>query len=218
VFRGKTQDECLAQIGQAAGERGTSEDSSFRQIVGTKAVHLLAFFILVYVGVEVTIGGWIVTFMLDVRGGGPSSGYTSVGFFSGLMMGRIVLLWVNHKIGERRVIFIYAILAICLELVVWFVPSLIGGAVAVSLVGLFLGPMYPITMNHAGRILPRWLLTGAIGWIAGFGQAGSAVLPFITGLLASRVGIESLQPLLVVMMAVMIALWALVPRSQPRAD
>ena len=49
--------ECLAQIGQAAGEKGTSEDSKFRQILGLKAVHVLAFFILVYVGVEVTIGG-----------------------------------------------------------------------------------------------------------------------------------------------------------------
>jgi hypothetical protein len=61
-----------------------------------------------------------------------------------------------------------------LELVVWLVPSLIGGAVAVSLVGVLLGPFYPIAMNHAGRILPRWLLTGCIGWIAGFG----CVIPF----------------------------------------
>jgi hypothetical protein len=96
--------ECLAQIGQAAGEKGTSEDSKFRQILSLKAVHVLAFFILVYVGVEVTIGGelhldsynlvcvitdifalkgWIVTFIIEIRGGGPSSGYISAGFFGG---------------------------------------------------------------------------------------------------------------------------------------
>lgn len=89
-------------------------------------------------------------------------------------------------------------MCLSLELVVWLVPSLIGGAVAVSLIGVFLGPFYPITMNHAGRILPHGLLTGSIGWIAGFGQAGSAILPFITGAMASRVGIQSLQPLYVV--------------------
>ena len=50
-------------------------------------------------------------------------------------------------------------------------------------------------MNHASRVLPPWLLTGCIGWIAGFGQAGSAVLPFLTGALAGNVGIKSLQPL-----------------------
>jgi len=82
-----------------------------------------------------------------------------------------------------------------LEITIWLVPSLIGNAVAVSIVGVLLGPMYPIVMNQASRVLPRWILTGSIGWIAGFGQAGSAFLPFITGAIASRHGIKSLQPL-----------------------
>lgn len=32
---------------------------------------------------KVTIGGWIVTYIINVRGGGPSSGYVSAGFFGG---------------------------------------------------------------------------------------------------------------------------------------
>ncbi|THH16127.1 hypothetical protein EW146_g4461 [Bondarzewia mesenterica] len=180
VFKLKTQDECLAQIGQAAG--------------------------------------WIVTFIINVRQGGPSSGYISAGFFGGLTLGRVALLWVNQKVGEHRIIFVYVLLAIALELVVWLVPSLIGGAVAVSLVGVLLGPVYPIVMNQAGRILPRWLLTGSIGWIAGFGQTGSAILPFMTGAIANKAGIKSLQPLLVAMMGLLFVLWALVPKARQRAD
>ncbi|EKM74811.1 hypothetical protein AGABI1DRAFT_116723 [Agaricus bisporus var. burnettii JB137-S8] len=214
VFGFKTQDECLRLLGQEVPEKNEDEQTSFKQILRVKAVHFLAFFILVYVGVEVTIGGWIVTFMLDVRGGGPSSGYVSSGFFGGLMLGRVLLLWVNKKIGERLVLFLYAFLAIGLELVIWFVPSLIGGAVAVSIVGLLLGPMYPIAMNHAGRVLPNWLLTGSIGWIAGFGQAGSAALPFVTGVISSKHGIRSLQPLLIAMMGCMMVLWYLVPSKR----
>jgi hypothetical protein len=56
--------------------------------------------------------GWIVTFIINERGGGPASGYISSGFFGGLMLGRVALLWVNKKVGERRVVFIYATLAI----------------------------------------------------------------------------------------------------------
>ena len=48
--------------------------------------------------VEVTIGGWIVTYIIQVRGGGPSSGYISSGFFGGLTFGRVALLWVNNKV------------------------------------------------------------------------------------------------------------------------
>lgn len=93
------------------------------------------------------------------------------------MIGRVGLLWVNKKVslypvhsmqqrsqssqvGERRVLFIYSILAIGLELVVWLVPSLIGGGVTISIIGVILGPMYPIAMNHTVRILPEWLVTG----------------------------------------------------------
>jgi len=49
--------ECLRLIGQDTAEKGEDEHSSFNQILRIKAVHFLAFFILVYVGVEVTIGG-----------------------------------------------------------------------------------------------------------------------------------------------------------------
>ncbi|KAI6107587.1 major facilitator superfamily domain-containing protein [Pisolithus thermaeus] len=218
VFGWKTQDECLAQIGVPPCEKGNSERSQFRQVFALRAVHLLAFFILVYVGVEVTVGGWIVTYIIDIRGGGPSSGYISSGFFGGLMTGRLCLLWLNRMVGERRVLFIYALLAIGLELAVWFVPSLVGGAIAVCMIGILLGPMYPIAMNHARRVLPRWLLTVSIGWIAGCGQAGSALLPFMTGAIASKSGIGILQPLLVSMMAFMTSIWILVPSSTRRED
>ncbi|KAG6900372.1 hypothetical protein C0993_011722 [Termitomyces sp. T159_Od127] len=240
-----TLSECLREIGQIIPEHPTTEQSSnedgkFRQILSHKTVQLLAFYILIYVGVEVTTGGkvseilaclsligsnvilgWIVTYIIQERHGGPSSGYISAGFFAGeyqrtqtrrappessplgLMTGRVALLWVNEKIGERRVIFFYALLAIGLEFVIWFVPSLIGDAVAVSIVGVLLGPMYPIAMNHAGRVLPRWILTGSIGWIAGFGQAGSAILPFMTGAISNKYGIKSLQPLWVFILSVL---------------
>lgn len=58
--------DCLAEIGQPAGEKSTSEEGKFRQILGNKNVHFLAFFILVYVGVEVTIGGGLL-FSLSTR-------------------------------------------------------------------------------------------------------------------------------------------------------
>ncbi|PVF93670.1 MFS general substrate transporter [Serendipita vermifera] len=194
------------------------EQNSMSRIVRSRVVQLMALFVLVYVGIEVTISGWIVTYLIDVRGGGPSSGYVSSGFFGGLMVGSVALLWVNKKMGERQVIFIYIGLAIGLELVIWLVPSFIGNAVTVSLIGLLLGPVYPLCISHTGRVLPRKILTGSIGWIAGFGQAGSAILPFMTGALANKYGIKSLQPLLVAMMGFMTLLWALVPGHSKRRD
>jgi fucose permease len=83
--------------------------------------------------------------------------------------------------------------------------------VAVSIVGVLLGPFFPIAMNHAAKVLPRWLLTASIGWISGLAWAGSAVLPFLTGALSSRFGIGSLQPFVVAMLGTLAVLWAIVP-------
>jgi len=47
-------------MGEEVGEKNTSERSSFSQVVRIKAVHYLAFFILFYVGVEVSLGGKVV--------------------------------------------------------------------------------------------------------------------------------------------------------------
>ncbi|KAF5344250.1 hypothetical protein D9758_012350 [Tetrapyrgos nigripes] len=212
VFRLRSKDDCRAEIGLEPSEKGTSDHSVFRQIFGLRSVHTLAAFIFVYVGTEVTIGGWIVTFVIQRRGGGADSGYISSGFFGGLMLGRLILLPLNKLLGLRRVVILYALLSIGLELTVWFVPSLVENGVAVSCIGVLLGPLYPIAVSVAGTVIPKWLFTGSIGWIAGFGQAGGAALPFITGTMADGVGISSLHPLLVAMMCVMAGLWTLIPK------
>ena len=85
------------------------------------------------------------------------------------------------------------------QLIVWLVPSFIAAAISVSIIGLLLGPMFPVAINHTARVLPRHLVNGTIGWISACGAGGSALLPFITGAMASKLGIESLQPLCVVL-------------------
>ncbi|TBU44869.1 hypothetical protein BD309DRAFT_1073203 [Dichomitus squalens] len=109
---------------------------------------------------------WSHHFITSKRGGSLNPGVIS----SGIILGRL---------GDRRALFLWErcpmVWTICL------IPSLIENAVAVSVVGLLLGPMFPILTN-----LPKWLMTGCAYNIAGVGQASSAVLPFLTGVLASK--------------------------------
>ena len=62
-----------------------------------------------------------------------------------------------------------------LELIVWLTKPLVGNAIAVSFVGVFLGPMYPIMISQAGRVLPKYILTPAVGCISALGALGSAL-------------------------------------------
>ena len=123
-----------------------------------------------------------------------------------------------------------------LQLIVWLIPSFIISAIAVSLIGMFLGPMYPVAISYTPLIMPRTLVNGAIGWITAIGGTGSALVPFLTGQIANKYGIGVMQPLcvsqnnmelvltdrlyfsLVGMMVILLACWAVVPKAPPIAD
>lgn len=63
---------------------------------------LCAAFLLGYVGIEVALGGWIVTFMARVRNGSDfASGMTATGFWLGIAVGRVTLGFVTPRLGEK---------------------------------------------------------------------------------------------------------------------
>lgn len=48
--------------------------------------------------------GWSVSYVQEKRHGTANSGYISSGFFGGLMLGRIVLMWLNRKVRRSLAI------------------------------------------------------------------------------------------------------------------
>ncbi|KAF2745526.1 MFS general substrate transporter [Sporormia fimetaria CBS 119925] len=180
---------------------------------------ICAFFLLGYVGVEVALGGWIVKFMLEIRDGGDfASGMTATGFWMGLTVGRIVLGFVTPKLGETLAISIYLPLTMALELVFWLVPQFYVSAVAVSLQGFFLGPLFPAAIVAATKLLPRHLHISAIGFAAAFGGSGGAIFPFVVGAIAQAKGVQVLQPIILAGLGAIFGLWLCLPRIRRKEE
>lgn len=58
----------------------------------SKTVILGALFIFAYQGAEVSISGWVISFLIATRHGNPSSvGYVTSGFWAGITLGRFLL-------------------------------------------------------------------------------------------------------------------------------
>lgn len=75
-------------------------------------------------------------FLISVRKGEPSKvGYVASGFWGGLTLGRVVLADITNKLGERRMIFVYLVIALVMQLLFWFLPNIIANAVVVSVLG-----------------------------------------------------------------------------------
>ncbi|KAF3182035.1 hypothetical protein TWF225_006531 [Orbilia oligospora] len=189
----------------------------FKAIISRKEVWIFAAYFFAYVGAEVTAGGWVVEFMIEVRKGKPSQvGYIGSAFWGGLTLGRFVLAEPTNRWGERRMVLIYTGLAIAVELVFWFVPNIVVSGVMIGLLGFLIGPFFPVGISLATKLIPRELHAGSIGFMTVLGSAGGAVFPFLTGAVASSKGVQVLQPILCALFVVQILLWLCIPRvKQP---
>lgn len=94
----------------------------------------------------------------------------------------------------------------------YLVPNFYAGAVAVSLQGFFLGPLFPAVVIVTTKLLPKHLHVSTIGFAAAFGGGGAAVLPFIVGVLAQAKGVEVLMPFIIALSGAMLLLWNCLPK------
>ncbi|KNG82279.1 MFS transporter [Aspergillus nomiae NRRL 13137] len=188
--------------------------SELKATLANRSVWILNGFFFLYAGAEVASGGWIVQFIVSVRHGDPKKvGYIASGFWTGFTVGRVLLADITHKFGERRMVFIYLVLALAMQLMFWIVPSIPVNAVAVFLLGFFIGPFYPVGLYVLTEIVPPELHVGAIGFTASLGQAGSAAFPFMTGAIASKAGVQVLQPIMVGLLIGIGIFWGFIPKQ-----
>jgi fucose permease len=184
-----------------------------------RVVWTLAILLFTYMGVEVAIGGWLVEFMRQERHGENfESGLVSTGFWLGITLGRLVLGFVNDRLGERVALMFYLGLAIVFELLFWLISQFVVSAVMVAFLGFFIGPLFPVAMVVAAKLLPKHLHTAGIGFAAALGGGGGAVLPFIAGLIAQAKGVQSLQPFALSLLVVLAGLWLVLPRKAPEHE
>ncbi|KAL2185323.1 MFS general substrate transporter [Thermothelomyces heterothallicus CBS 203.75] len=196
--------------GGGEGEEG--KRTTTRAVLRSPVVWLVAVFLLGYVGAEVSLGGWITTFMLRVRHAEPFlAGLTSTFFWLGLTVGRVVLGFVTGKIGEKVAIAAYLLLSVALQLLYWLVPNVAASVTFVTFLGFFLGPLFPTAVVAATKLLPTSYHVSAIGFAAAFGGGGAALFPFAVGAIAQSKGVKVLQPIVLAILLFILLIWLMLP-------
>ncbi|ROV94146.1 hypothetical protein VPNG_09343 [Cytospora leucostoma] len=174
---------------------------------------ICAAYFLTYVGTESAISGWIVTFMRRARDASTYlSSLSSSGFWIGMAAGRFLLGHVTDKLGVRTATAIYLIIAFVSQVVLAAVNHAIVSVIAVTMVGFFLGPLFPSGIVMITRLLPKELHVGAVSFVASVGQLGAAAGPFAMGSMVQFLGIRVFQVFILAMLAVTLLIWLLFPR------
>ncbi|KAL7795112.1 major facilitator superfamily domain-containing protein [Trichoderma ceciliae] len=178
------------------------------EILKDRVTLTLSAFMVLYVGSEVTIGGWLLTFMMNVRNGSPTaSSLVSSGFWIGVTVGRFSLGWITGYVGEKVMVTIYLLSAIALELGFWLGKEFAVSAVMAALVGVSTGMIMPSGIRLMTKLLPPEKHLVSVGFATAFAVSGSAVFPFAAGALAQAYGVQVLQPVALALFGSQLLLW-----------
>lgn len=92
------------------GEEEGRRTGAMQSVLGNRIVWTCALFLLVYVGIEVSLGGWTVTFMIRIRDTAPfDAGISATAFWLGITVGRVALGFITGRIGEKVAILVSCI-------------------------------------------------------------------------------------------------------------
>lgn len=194
--------------------------SLMKQALKNRLTWIMALFVLFYQGAEVSMGGWIITYLRDYRHHDYSSiGYVASGYWFGLSFGRLFLTRLIHKfIGARPGNFILSLSAIFLVMLTWVIKSLPVEIVTVSLSGVAIGPVYPLMITYVilEGLLPRKIQVISLTITTAFGSSGGAIFPFLIGLISQFAGAYVVMPLFIAMFGLMLILWLSLPNVRYR--
>src|SRR5581483_11349084 len=147
--------------------------------------------IFVYVGAEVSIGSFLISYLTrpDIGNISQKNAATLVGFFywGGAMVGRFIGSGILQKVNTGKVLGASAIIASLLVVT----SMLTTGHVAmwsIILVGLFNSVMFPSIFTLG--IAELGPLTGDGSGVLVMAIVGGAIIPLLEGIMADRIGIH----------------------------
>ncbi|RFU35480.1 hypothetical protein B7463_g876, partial [Scytalidium lignicola] len=208
--------ETTATTGKA---RNRSAFKEIKEVLLLRNMWLVGLFFFFYLGAVLTSGGWVVEYLVNVRHGNLANiGYVPAGSYGGTFLGRLVLAEPTHRFGERRMLLLYICICFVLQLIFWLVPNLISSIVMFSIMGFFLGPCFATGVSVGSKIFPKHVKPAALGLVFVIAQAGGAIFPSLIGLIATRVGVQVLPPIVLALIVAMGLTWAFVPKAPSHVD
>ncbi len=175
-----------------------------------RGVLLGAALLAVYVGLEISIGNWGFSYLVEERGQGDLlAGYTISGYWLGLTLGRFLISPAATRIGLTVVGLIFACLAgvTAVATLTWLLPLAAATSVGFVLLGFVLGPIFPTTMAVAPKMTVTRLVPTAIGVMNAGSVVGGSALPWLAGAIAQGSGVWTLLPFAVTLALLQMAVW-----------
>jgi fucose permease len=194
----------------SAPPSGPASGGLLRTALGQREVLLGATFLAVYVGLELGMGNWGFSYLVQERGQSELlAGYSVSGYWLGLTLGRFLISPVATRIGATAAGLMYACLAgvTVAAALTWLLPTAAAASAGFVLLGFFLGPIFPTTMAMAPQLTIARLVPTAIGVMNAGSVVGGSALPWLAGAVGQAAGVWTLLPFTVTLALLQLAVW-----------
>jgi fucose permease len=186
------------------------EPTAKQRVLLQRGVLLGAILLAVYVGLEIGVGNWGFSYLVEGRGQGDLlAGYVVSGYWLGLTAGRFLLSPLVTRLGLTAVGLMYICLAgvTGAALLTWVLPGTVPAVAGLVLLGFFLGPIFPTAMAVVPLLTTARLVPSAIGVMNAGSVVGGSALPWLAGAIAQGAGVWTLLPFTLVLALLQFAVW-----------
>jgi FHS family glucose/mannose:H+ symporter-like MFS transporter len=139
-----------------------------------------------YVGVEVSVSGWMMTFVHRLTiGGGLWAALITSCFWLALLSGRLLAPALLLQVSESHLLLVAMIVGCCSILSILLNHSPAAILFSAIVAGLALAPIFPLC---ASRVLALTHQSPQSKWLFSVAGMGGSVLPWLTGRLSTHTG------------------------------
>ena len=187
----------------------TQSAASQAVVVRTAVVATHGALILLYVGSETAISGWVAAFARRMAGGQGAWAYAPTAFWTAQTAGRLLTPLVLRRVSEPRLLVSSLAAAVIAVLILSSAATSVGGVICASaLAGLGVAAIFPLLWAGVTReVSPS--RPAAVGPLFAAGGVGGAVLPWLVGVVSTQHGLGT--GLLVPLAALLLMLVVTVP-------
>ncbi|KAI9266527.1 major facilitator superfamily domain-containing protein [Phascolomyces articulosus] len=209
-------DQQIDQESLTSKEYAQKNNSLLSQIFKFRLTTVGSVFLCFYTGLEVTIGNWGYTYLISTRSTDTvAMAHLMTGYWSGICAGRLFLGFATSRFGEKRMVYCYLSMIVVMLILLWFLPYIGANAASLAITGCLLGPIFPTMIAVAQRIVPTHLYATSVGFLSAFASAGTAIFPYVGGILIGSKGISSMLPFCVALGGAMLVMWIFIPDPRP---
>ena len=160
-----------------------------------------------YVGVELSIGLWSNSFLIEKMGLAASvSGYLVALYYGSIMVGRFLSGFVAVRLGNRGLIRLGLVVVSGGLFMMYVAQDIVFLRLGMILMGLGLAPLYPAMMHETPRRFKADLATRLIGYQVGIAYGGGMIITAGLGFLFNVFDLSIFYPLVLGVVVLMIIL------------